>query len=98
MSRHLSRRLLLSFLPALVLLAAASAVIWGENGLLVRHAVEGQAREAQRELARLDRENEALLRDLRAMDRDPVVRERMVADELQWGRRDAVLVRFEAPR
>lgn len=93
--RTLSRRLLFAVLPALVLAAAASSVVWGDNGLLVRHQIEGQAQDAQRELARLDRENERLLKDLRSMDQDPIVRERLVADELQWGRPDAVLVRFD---
>lgn len=89
------RRLVLSVIPAALLAVLASSVVWGENGLLVRHQLDGQVRDAQIELSRLDRENERLLRELRAMEHDPVVRERLVADELGWGHPDATLVRFE---
>lgn len=85
----------MTILPAALLAAVASTVIWGENGLLVRHQLVAQHQEAQLELARLDRANERLLRDLRAMERDPVVLERLVADELHWGRPGDVLVRFD---
>jgi cell division protein FtsB len=90
-------RLLLSVLPALLLLAVAASVIWGDNGLLVRHQLHGQLTEAQAELAELDRANERTLRELRQMDADPVLVERRVADELGWGHEDAILVRFEEP-
>ncbi len=88
-------RLLLSVLPALLLLTVAASVIWGDNGLLVRHQLRAQLADAQGELAQLDRSNERSLRELRQMDADPVSIERRVADELGWGREDALLVRFE---
>ncbi|MCB9674599.1 MAG: hypothetical protein H6737_05740 [Alphaproteobacteria bacterium] len=92
-----SPRLLLTVLPALLLAAVAASVIWGDNGLLVRHQLDAQLRDAQADLAHLERANERSLRDLRMMESDPVVLERLVADELNWGREDAILVRFSEP-
>ena len=89
-----SPRLLLSVLPALLLAAVGTSVIWGDNGVIVRHQLDAQLDASHSELARLERANEVALRELKLMESDPVVLERMVADELGWGREDAVLVRF----
>ena len=69
-------------------------MIWGDNGVIVRHQLDAQLDASHSELARLERANEVALRELKLMESDPVVLERMVADELGWGREDAVLVRF----
>ncbi|MEZ4318858.1 MAG: septum formation initiator family protein [Myxococcota bacterium] len=92
-----SPRLLLTVLPALLLAAVAASAIWGDNGLLVRHQLDAQLDDAQAELAQLERENERALRDLKMLDSDPIVLERLVADELSWGRDDATLIRFDEP-
>jgi cell division protein FtsB len=88
------RFLLLSLLPAVVLVTMTAIAIWGENGLLVRHQLTQQVASAQADLADLDSANRRLLREIHTMDADPVVVERMVADELAWGREGDTLVRF----
>lgn len=89
------KRLLLVLLPAAVLAGFGATAIWGENGLLVRHTLAQQIEASQSELGRLNKENERLLLELNAMERDPVVIERMVADEIGWAQEGAVVVKFE---
>jgi len=95
--RFSSPRLLLSVLPALLLVAVATSVTWGDNGLLQRHQLDAQLQTSQSELVRLERDNERILREIKAMENDPVVLERIVADELGWGTEGATLVRFAEP-
>lgn len=89
------QRIVLALLPALVLGGIAATAVWGENGLVARHKLRAEVRDANAELARVERENQKLLRELTNADSDPVLLERMVAEELGWGRADATLYRFE---
>lgn len=92
---ELFQRVVFALVPAAVLFTVAASAVWGDNGLIARHQLKGELREANAELARVERENQRLLRDLTISDRDPVVLERMVADELGWGHEDATLYRFD---
>lgn len=92
---HLPLRLIFNVLPAVLIIGSFVYVVWGDNGVLVRHQLSQQLDQAQDDLARLDGENRRLLRDMRAMHEDPVVVERLVADELGWGRDGDVIVRFD---
>ncbi|MCA9489094.1 MAG: septum formation initiator family protein [Alphaproteobacteria bacterium] len=93
---RLSPRLLLfTIVPASVLVFAAAIAVWGDNGLLVRHQLRESLASSQADLADLDAENRQLLREMRTMRQDPVVLERMVADELKWGREGDVIVQFD---
>lgn len=89
------RFFVLSVLPAALLVLFTTVVIWGDNGVMVRHQLGVQLDAAQADLADLDGENRRLLRSMRALSADPVVLERMVADELGWSREGDVLVRFD---
>lgn len=91
----LARRLFLTVIPAMIVVSVAASTIWGVNGLVVRAHLQQDQRTASHRLATMDRENQRLLRDLELMHSDPVVIERIVAEELGWGRSDAVLYRFE---
>lgn len=75
------------------------STIWGESGVFVRRELARELLQANTELAAVERENQRLIRELRLMDEDPAVLERVVAEELGWGRDDAVIIRFvdEAP-
>lgn len=95
MSTRFPQRALLALLPAMIIAGLAASAVWGESGLLARHQLETRLDRANDELATLERENQRLLRDLRLMDQDPVVLERMVAEELGWGREGATLFRFD---
>jgi len=81
-------------IPAGILAAFTAAAIWGRDGLEARDQLRGRFDAAQAELARLDVENQRLLRELRVLDRSPEARERMVADELQLARPGTTIVRF----
>ena len=92
--RPLLQRVLLALLPALVIASLAASAIWGESGLLARHQLRGRLVEANQDLASVERENQRLLRRLRLMEQDPVLLERVVAEELGWGREGTTLYRF----
>lgn len=89
------RFLLLSLLPAALLVLVTTIVIWGDNGVMVRRQLSLQLDASQADLADLDSQNRRLLRSMRALSADPVVVERMVVDELGWAREGDVLVRFD---
>ena len=62
--------------------------------MVARHALRADVRSANADLARIELENQRLMRDLAVGERDPVVLERMVAEELGWAQRDATIYRF----
>lgn len=97
MFQDLSQRVVLALLPAALLCAIAASAVWGENGLLERHRLRSELRSANANLAEVERENQRLLRDLGTGQRDPVVQERLVAEELGWGQANATLYRFDTP-
>lgn len=94
MPRSFLQRALLALLPALVIASLAASAVWGESGLLARHKLASRLDVANAELAEIDRENQKLLRDL-SVEEDPVVMERLVAEELGWARKGTVLYRFD---
>jgi cell division protein FtsB len=94
----LSRRLLLTGLPALLVALVVVSTVWGEHGLVRRYQLHKQLEHANDRLAATERENQRLLRELTIMDEDPVVLERIVADELAWGPEGSVLYRFQEPQ
>lgn len=93
-----AHRLLLSVVPAAVLVVIAASAIWGDSGLLVRHDLAARLHDANEQFADLDRENQRIVHELVSMEQDPVVLERVVAEELGWARDGAVVYRFEEPR
>ena len=88
-------RILLTVLPALVIIAAVVVAIWGDNGALRREELMGELRQANGELSELQRENQRLLRELHTLEEDPVAAERAVAEELGWATEGTVLYRFD---
>lgn len=82
-------------MPALVIASIAASAIWGESGLLVRHQLRARLASANDDLATMERDNQRLLRDLRLMEQDPLLLERVVAEELSWAREGTVLYRFD---
>jgi cell division protein FtsB len=79
----------------MVLASIAASAVWGESGVLARHALRARLERANDDLAALDRENQRLLRDLSVMEQDPVVLERIIAEELGWAREGSTVYRFE---
>jgi cell division protein FtsB len=89
------QRVALAVLPAMIIGSIALFAVWGDNGLFARHRLQAEMHDANSELATVERENQALLRELHVADQDPIVLERMVAEELGWGRAGSTLYRFE---
>ena len=69
--------------------------MFGDNGMNVRWRLDQDLRVQNEALASVERDNQRLLRELNLADRDPVILERMVAEELGWGQEGATLYRFE---
>jgi cell division protein FtsB len=89
------QRFALAVLPAMAIGSIALFAVWGDNGLFARHRLAAEMRTANMELATLERRNQALVRELQVADQDPIVLERMVAEELGWGRQGSVIFRFD---
>lgn len=94
-SHPLARRAVFVLIPATMLVTLMVSTVWGEYGVLRRHELRSELAAANQDLAATERENQRLLHDLVRMEKDPVVLERMVAEELGWGQSDAVIVRFD---
>lgn len=88
------QRALLVFVPAAILLLVAVSAVWGEAGLLSRHELRARLAQEKENLARIERDNQRLLSELLWLDRDPVLLERAVAEELGWAREGTTLYRF----
>lgn len=95
MRPRLVHRIVLAVLPALVIGAVVITAIWGDNGLLRREELSDELREANAELSDLQRENQRMLRELHALEEDPVAAERAVAEELGWASEHTTVYRFE---
>ncbi len=88
-------RLILAVVPAILLVGIALSTVWGRHGLVTRSTLKADLTRHSAHLASLDRENQRLLRELSLMESDPVVLERMVAEELLLAREGATLYVFE---
>ena len=88
-------RLILAVVPAILLVGIALSTVWGRHGLVPRSTLKADLTRHSAHLASLDRENQRLLRELSLMESDPVVLERMVAEELLLAREGATLYVFE---
>ncbi|MCO4743339.1 MAG: septum formation initiator family protein [Proteobacteria bacterium] len=95
MSPLAAQRVLITVAPALLISALLVTLLWGKEGLNTRGQLRFELQTANTELAGLERDNQRLLRDLKLMEEDPVVLERMVAEELLWAAEDTTLYRFE---
>lgn len=94
MSRRL-RAILYQVVPTLVLFGLAAYTVWGEHGYLAWSERDREADAARAELARIERENDRLLLRVREMQDDPLVLERLAADELGLVRPGGRLYVFE---
>jgi cell division protein FtsB len=87
-------RVLLSLLPALILVLVAVGAVWGDNGVVARHSLQLDLEREKGALARIDRENARLLRELDLQGGDRVLVERAVAEEIGWASPGTTIYRF----
>ncbi|TNE87387.1 MAG: hypothetical protein EP330_18130 [Deltaproteobacteria bacterium] len=95
MSPLAAQRVLFAVAPALLISALLVTLLWGEEGLSTRADLREELTEAKADLADVERNNQRLLRELKLMEEDPVVLERMVAEELRWAADGSKLYQFD---
>jgi cell division protein FtsB len=88
-------RVLLSLFPALILALVAVAAVWGDNGVLARHSLQLDLEREKGDLAKIDRDNARLLRELDIEGGDRVLVERAVAEEIGWASEGTTIYRFD---
>lgn len=87
-------RIILSLLPAVVLVVTAASSVFGEGGLLV-HAQLRERRDAlNAEIVELSNLNACLLREISLLDQEPVARRRLAADVFGRAEPGATLYTF----
>lgn len=91
----LARRILLTLLPAVVVVALIHATILGDSGLVRRHRMEVDLERAQRKLSTLEAENDRLEREVRQLRTDETTVRRAVAEELLLVPPGSVVYRFD---
>lgn len=91
----LARRILLTLVPAGVVVALIHATILGDNGLVRRHRMQVDLERAQRKLAVVQEENARLEREVRQLQTDETTIRRAIGEELRLVPDGSVLYRFE---
>lgn len=97
MRPSLLQRLAFVLLPALLLASLAFVLTVGEKGILRRMELSAELRQANADLQELELRNQRLLREIHAIERDRVIVERVVAEELGWASPGTTLYRFDDP-
>jgi cell division protein FtsB len=77
-----------------MLMSVVLSTIWGHNGFITRYQLRQELVQANNQLANIERSNQRFLRQLKLMEKDPLILERMVAEELTRGRTDTVIFQF----
>jgi cell division protein FtsB len=95
MSPQALLRFVLAVIPALFMVLVGLSTVFGSEGLLCHQDLQEQVQRAKANLAEVERENQLLIYDLSAMERDPVAVERAVADELGYAKEGSTLYRFD---
>ena len=95
MTTPILRRLLWNVLPAAIVVAALSAVLGGEDGLLHRHDLTQRLYRTQAQFEELDRQNRALRAEVWRLHNDPVTVERAAAEALLVAEPGSTIYRFE---
>jgi cell division protein FtsB len=89
------KRVVMTIIPALILMSVAASTIWGSNGLRARGHLRRELTAANERLAAVDLENARLIRELAMLESDPYTLERAVAEEISYGRPGTTIYRFD---
>lgn len=92
----LGRRLLWSLVPASVVVVAVWGTVFGEEGLLQRHALKQRLLQAEERLGEVEHENELLREQIGQMQRDPMALRRAAAEQLLAAEAGSTIYRFES--
>lgn len=91
----LARRLLLTLLPAGVVVALIHATIMGDSGLVRRHRMQADLERAHRKLAAVESDNARIEREVRQLRTDETTVRRAAAEELLLVPPGSVVYRFD---
>lgn len=91
----LRQRLLLTVLPAAVVLGLVWAAVMGESGLLRHMRMQSDLERVHRRLAALQADNAILAREVEQLRSDETTVRRAVAEELLLVPPDSTVYRFE---
>ncbi len=78
----LGRRLLWSLIPASIVLAGVWGVVFGDDGLLERHALKQRLHRMEERVQVIEGENAQLRDEIRRLREDPVAVRRAAAEQL----------------
>ena len=96
MNALLARRLVMTIVPFVLMGSVVLMAIFGDHGLVRRHELRTQIGETEIRLAEIERENAALRRQIRSMDKDRIGVQRLAAQELLVAPPGSTIYRFEA--
>ncbi len=91
----LAKRLLLTLVPAALVLGLVHATIMGNNGLVRRHHMQQDLERAHRKLTAIEAENILLDREVSQLRSDEDTLRRAVAEELLLVPPGSVVYRFD---
>lgn len=89
------QRILLTVLPAALILVPAGLAIWSDSGTVERARLQRQLEASRADLAAIERDNARLLRELKLAEEEDAVLERWIAEEIGWTRPGTTLIRFD---
>ncbi len=95
MNALLARRLVMTIVPFVLMGSVVLMAIFGDHGLVRRHELRAQISETEIRLAEIERENAALRRQIRSMDKDRIGVQRLAAQELLVAPPGSTIYRFE---
>ena len=95
MNALLARRLVMTIVPFVLMGSVVLMAIFGDHGLVRRHELRTQIGETEIRLAEIERENAALRRQIRSMDKDRIGVQRLAAQELLVAPPGSTIYRFE---
>lgn len=86
----------MTIVPFVLMGSVVLMAIFGDHGLVRRHELRLQIGETEIRLAEIERENAALRRQIRSMDKDRIGVQRLAAQELLVAPPGSTIYRFEA--
>jgi len=85
----------MTIVPFVLMGSVVLMAIFGDHGLVRRHELRAQISETEIRLAEIERENAALRRQIRSMDKDRIGVQRLAAQELLVAPPGSTIYRFE---
>lgn len=92
----LLRRVLWSLVPAALIVGAVSGVVFGDEGLLARHALKQRLYRMDDRVEQIKAENEVLREQIQSLRSDPVAVRRASAEQLLAAPAGSTIYRFQA--